>query len=65
MQLEEFTYIPQEELVKIYNPSDFGIDLNEIKLIKKIMKYMENYTTELNELRGKYSLSYRHDYWSE
>lgn len=62
---EEIAYIPHNELVKIFNPSDFGITLNEVKLIKKIMKYMEKHSVELNELCGRFDLRDRHDYWGE
>lgn len=62
---EEFAYIPQDELVKVYNMSDYGIDLNKIRLIKKIMKYMEKYSIEINELCGRYDLRDRHDCWNE
>lgn len=62
---EEFAYIPHNELIKIFNPSDCGIELNEIRLIKKIMKYMEKHSVELNELCGRYHLKNRHDCWSE
>lgn len=63
--LEEFVYIPHSELVEIFSPSDYGIDLNEITLIKRIMKYMEKHKSELNELCCRYNLIDRHDCCSE
>lgn len=59
--IEEVTYIPQDELVKIYNPTAFGIDLNEIKLIQRIMIYLESHKRELNTLCSMYSLDNRRD----
>lgn len=59
--LKEFAYISHNELTEMFNPSDFGIDLKEIKLIKKIMKYMEKHSVELNELCSRYDLRDRHD----
>lgn len=63
--LGELVYIPQDELVRIFNPAQYGVDLNEIKLIKKIMKYMEKHKKELDELCGRYNLIDRHECWSE
>lgn len=61
----EIVCIPQEELIEKFNPNEGGIDLGEIKLIKKIMKYMEKHKVEINELCGRYNLIDRHECWSE
>ena len=37
-----FCYIPHDEYCEIMHDNDFGIDLEEINLIQKIMQYMEN-----------------------
>lgn len=48
--VEEFSYIPHDEYVKIFNPSDFGIDRKEIKLIGQIMDYIEENKEYINNL---------------
>ena len=48
--IEEFCYIPHEEYCDLYKPNDFGIDYSEIKIINKIMGYLEKHKQELNEL---------------
>lgn len=52
--LEEFAYIPNDEYRDKYNPNDYGIDLNEIILIKEIMEYLEIHSLEINELCSGY-----------
>lgn len=48
--VEQFVYIPDDEYRKKYNPSDYGIDSHEAKLIYKIMDYLERHSTEIDEL---------------
>lgn len=50
----------QEELIKKFKPNEGGIDLWEIKLIKKIMKYMEKNKEEFNRLCALFDLGNRH-----
>lgn len=57
--LEEFSYIPHNELVDRFVPNDYGIELNKIVLIKKIMEYMENNKKEINKLCELYDFEYR------
>ena len=59
--LYENVYIPQDELNEKFKPNEGGIDLDEIKLIQKIMKYMENNKEEFNKLCALYDLSERHN----
>lgn len=59
--MEEFAYIPHDELVKKFIPNDFGIYLNEVRLIQKIMEYMENNKQEINKLCWSYDFEYRKD----
>ena len=54
---EEFAYIPHEEFIKKFKPSDFGVDLSEIKLIQKIMEYMENNKVEINKICERFNLN--------
>lgn len=52
--LGEFAYIPNDEYRDKYNPSDYGIDLKEIILIKEIMEYLEAHSKEIDELCNGY-----------
>lgn len=46
-------------MVDRFVPNDYGIVLNEIVLIKKIMEYMENNKKEINRLCKLYDFEYR------
>lgn len=59
--LEEFIYIPHDEFVEKFRPKDFGIDLQEIKLIQKLMEYIENNKRTINKLCMKYDLEFRNE----
>lgn len=59
--LYESVCIPQDELVEKFKPSEGGIELGEIKLILKILKYMEKNKEELNILCSFYDLFDRHN----
>lgn len=48
--VEEFAYIPDDEYRKRFNVDDYGLDLNEITLIKEIMEYLEAHKKEIGEL---------------
>lgn len=48
--VEDFAYIPDGECREKYNPSDYGIDTSEIRLISGIMDYLELHGDEINEL---------------
>lgn len=61
--IDEITYVHHEELMKIFKPLDHGISYDEIKLIKKIMKYLERHKEEINELCNLYDLSGRNCSW--
>lgn len=50
-----FCYILHDEYCDIMHNNDFGIDLEEINLIQKIMQYMENNNDEIEA--ACYSLS--------
>lgn len=52
---EELVYIPDDRYRELFNVNDFGIDINEIKLIKDIMEYLENHKNEIKELCHGYS----------
>lgn len=60
--LEEFAYIPQDELIEKFNPNDFGIDLSEIKLIQKIMEYLEKNKEKINAMCNWFDCSYRNNH---
>lgn len=48
--LEEFAYIPDYEYREKFNVNDYGLELNEINLIKQIMEYLEAHKKEIEEL---------------
>ena len=52
--LEEFAYIPDSDYRKMYNVNDYGIDINEIILIKNIMEYLESHREEIAALCDGY-----------
>lgn len=54
-----FCYIPHDEYCEIMHDNDFGIDLEEINLIQKIMQYMENSKDEIEAACYSLSLSKR------
>ena len=54
-----FCYIPHDEYCEIMHDNDFGIDLEEINLIQKIMQYMENNNNEIEATCYSLSLSKR------
>ena len=54
-----FCYIPHDEYCEIMHDNDFGIDLEEINLIQKIMQYMENNNEEIEAVCDSLSLSRR------
>ena len=60
--IEEFFYIPHEEYCDLYKPTDFGIDYSEIKIIEKIMGYLEKHKQEINELCRGYLIEERDSY---
>lgn len=57
--LEEFAYIPDDKYREMYKPNDFGMDLNEITLIKNIMGYLESHKEEIGELCSGYDCTAR------
>ena len=48
--VDEFAYIPDNKFKELYKPCDYGMDLNEITLMKEIMEYLESHRTEIAEL---------------
>lgn len=48
--LMEFAFIHDSEYREKFNPNDYGIELNEIVLIKEIMEYLESHKKEICEL---------------
>ena len=59
---EEFCYIPHDEFIEMYKPNDFGIDYSEIKIINKIMSYLEKHKEEINKLCRGYDAQDRKFY---
>ena len=57
--LEEFVYIPDSEYREKFKPNDYGIDLNEIKMIHGIMEYFEMHKEEINEICQKFNVDSR------
>ena len=59
--VDEFAYIPDDKLKELYKPCDYGMDLNEITLMKEIMEYLESHRTEITELCNGYDWEFRKD----
>ena len=47
---DEFSYIPDDEYREKFHPNDFGIEYEDIVLIKEIMEYLESNKEEINDL---------------
>ena len=60
--IEEVCYIPHDEYCKLFKPTDFGVDYSEIKIIEKIMGYLEKHKQEINELCKGYLIEEREGY---
>lgn len=59
--IEEFAYIPDDEYRNRFTVNDYGLDLNEITLIKEIMEYLESHKQEITELCSGYLWEDRED----
>ena len=59
--VDEFAYIPDDRFKELYKPCDYGMDLNEITLMKEIMEYLESHRTEIAELCHGYDWEFRKD----
>lgn len=57
--LEEFAYIPDTDYREMFNVNDYGIIVEEIDLISKIMHYLESHNKEIKELCDSYSWELR------
>lgn len=57
--VEGFAYVPHDALVLMYKPSDFGLDLHEIAMIKSIMEYLEKHKEEIDSICSGYDLEFR------
>lgn len=55
--VDGFAYIPNDEYRKIYNPTDYGIDNTEIKIINDIMEYLVNHKKEIEMMCGKFNIN--------
>lgn len=55
----DFCYIPHNEYCEVMCNNDFGIDLDEINLIEKIMQYMENNKNMIKNICRGFSLNKR------
>ena len=59
--VDEFAYIPDDKFKELYKPCDYGMDLNEITLMKEIMEYLESHRTEIAELCNGDDWEFRKD----
>lgn len=59
--LEQFAFIPDDEYRKRFNVGDYGIELNEIILIKNIMEYLEKHKDKINALCHGLAWEYRNN----
>lgn len=57
--IEEFCYIPHDMYCKMYKANDYGLERTEIKLIAKIMDYLDKHKKEINELCRGYLIEDR------
>lgn len=48
--LDGFAYIPDDEYREKFKTNDYGIEYNEIVLIKEIMEYLESHKNEIHDL---------------
>lgn len=55
--VDEFAYIPDDEYRKLYNPTEYGIDNTEIKIINDIMEYLVNHKKEIKMMCGKFNIN--------
>lgn len=63
--VERFAYIPDTEYREMFNPNDFGIEENEITLIKNIMDCLNEHGDEIQELCNLCDLSVRQEKLSQ
>lgn len=59
--VERFAYIPDTEYREMFNPNDFGIEENEITLIKNIMDCLNEHDDEIQELCNLCDLNVRQE----
>lgn len=45
-----FSYIPDDEYREKFHPSDYGIEYEDVVLIKEIMEYLESHSKEIDDL---------------
>lgn len=57
--LDDNCYIPHNEYCEMMHDNDFGIDMEEISLIHKIMQCMKNNKNEINQICNCLSLNNR------
>ena len=55
--VDEFAYIPDDEYRKLYNPTEYGIDNTEIKIINDIMEYLVNNKKEIEMMCKKFNIN--------
>ena len=48
--VDDIICIPNNEFHEMYNPSDYGLEMNEINIINNIMNYLNKYREEIKEL---------------
>lgn len=56
----ESACVPQSELIEKFRPNEGGIELNEIILIERILRYMNENAANISELCLMYDLADRH-----
>lgn len=60
--VDEFCYIPHDEYCETFQPTDYGMDFSEVKLVGKIMQYLEEHKQEINKLCKGYCIGDREIY---
>lgn len=59
--VEKFAYIPDNEYREKFSVNDYGLDLEEITLIKEIMEYFEKNEEEIDKLCNGFAWEDRKD----
>lgn len=55
--IEDVT-IPQDQFIKMYNVDEYGLDIDDLEVIIKIMKYLKDNSKEIQELCSSYGEPY-------
>lgn len=57
--VDEFCYIPHNKYCEMYKPCAYGLEFTEIRLVEKIMSYLDSHKKEINKLCDGYDIEDR------